>query len=236
LYTDNKLGFQNWAFSWDEKSPGLMALMYKLTGDQVYQADFQTFMAKWMPGGGLHYTPKGIAWRDAWGSLRYTANTAFLALVDADYINNTDFGRAQKYRNWALNQIRLLIGDTGRSYVVGFGYNPPTHCHHAAASCSNNSCTHDDFNSQNPNPHILYGALVGGPDANDGYVDARNDYQHNGVTCDFNAGFTAAVARLANESSSVLNGGGFKSSATFSTVSPLLYSCVIIWLLFALAV
>jgi hypothetical protein len=37
---------------------------------------------------------------------------------------------------------------------------------------------------------------VGGPDANDFYVDDRTDYVKNEVTTDFNAGFTSAVAHL----------------------------------------
>ena len=45
-----------------------------------------------------------------------------------------------------------------------------------------------------PNPHTLYGAMVGGPGANDDYKDNRQDYVHNEVACDYNAGFQAAVA------------------------------------------
>ena len=45
-----------------------------------------------------------------------------------------------------------------------------------------------------PNPHTLYGAMVGGPGVNDDYKDDRQDYVHNEVACDYNAGFQAAVA------------------------------------------
>lgn len=45
-----------------------------------------------------------------------------------------------------------------------------------------------------PNPHILYGAMVGGPGQNDDYTDKRTDYIHNEVACDYNAGFQSAVA------------------------------------------
>jgi hypothetical protein len=37
---------------------------------------------------------------------------------------------------------------------------------------------------------------VGGPDANDFYVDDRADYIKNEVTTDFNAGFQSTVAGL----------------------------------------
>jgi hypothetical protein len=44
--------------------------------------------------------------------------------------------------------------------------------------------------------HILYGALVGGPDKNDGYKDERSDFKMAEVATDYNAGFTGAVAKM----------------------------------------
>ena len=45
-----------------------------------------------------------------------------------------------------------------------------------------------------PNPNLLKGALVGGPDGNDNYQDRRDDYVKNEVACDYNAGFQSALA------------------------------------------
>jgi hypothetical protein len=36
--------------------------------------------------------------------------------------------------------------------------------------------------------------MVGGPDKYDNYVDDRQDYIHNEVAMDYNAGFQSAVA------------------------------------------
>ena len=58
------------------------------------------------------------------------------------------------------------------------------------------TCDWSTFNSPGPNYHVLTGALVGGPDVNDHYVDDRADYVKNEVTTDFNAGFQSAVAGL----------------------------------------
>jgi endoglucanase len=44
----------------------------------------------------------------------------------------------------------------------------------------------------------LTGALVGGPDEKDSYTDKRDDYVHNEVAMDYNAGFQSAVAGLAH--------------------------------------
>jgi hypothetical protein len=87
----------------------------------------------------------------------------------------------------------------GRSYVVGYGVNPPLRAHHRAASCpTSGPCGWDNYNSPAPNPNILRGALVGGPPQPDdaSYEDIRTNYQTNEVAIDYNAGFTGALAGL----------------------------------------
>ena len=61
-------------------------------------------------------------------SLRVVANVAFLALVAADKGIKTTEGR-----NFAKSQLEYMLGSTGRSFVVGFGVNPPVQPHHTAA-------------------------------------------------------------------------------------------------------
>ena len=82
--------------------------------------------------------------------------------------------------------------------MVGFGKNPPRRPHHRSSSCPNKPapCTWNDYHNPRPNPHILFGALVGGPDQNDNYKDSRDDAVMNEVACDYNAGFQSAVAAL----------------------------------------
>ena len=97
-------------------------------------------------------------------------------------------------------QIGYILGDTGRSFVVGFGVNPPLRPHHRASSCPSpitSPCGDNEKNSAAANPQTLYGALVGGPDQWDNYNDARDDYISNEVATDYNAGFQSAVAYLA---------------------------------------
>lgn len=147
----------------------------------------------WLPGNSVQYTPKGLAWRNQWGVNRYAANMAFLALIAADHgIKPT------VYRPWAQQQIHYMLGDSGRSYVVGFGANPPQRPHHSSSSCPDlpAPCDWDEYNSAGPNPQTLHGALVGGPDVNDNYNDVRQDYVKNEVATDYNAGFQSAVAGL----------------------------------------
>lgn len=53
------------------------------------------------------------------------ANMAFMALLTAELGIHP-----MEYRKWAKSQIGYALGDTGRSFVVGFGVNPPTQPHH----------------------------------------------------------------------------------------------------------
>ena len=93
-----------------------------------------------------------------------------------------------------------MLGDSGRSFVIGFGENFPKQPHHKAAACASlpAECTWDTFgDTSKNNPHQLNGALVGGPSAaNDQYKDDRSDYIMAEVTLDYNAGFQGAVAGL----------------------------------------
>ena len=53
---------------------------------------------------------------------------AYMALLAADAGVNAD-----TYRPWAMGQIHYALGDTGRSFVGGFGTNPPVRQHHRGA-------------------------------------------------------------------------------------------------------
>ncbi|WZY98330.1 hypothetical protein YC2023_070659 [Brassica napus] len=70
------------------------------------------------------------------------------------------------------------------SYLVGYGDKYPEYVHHRGASIpadANTGCK-DGFewlNSEEPNPNVAYGALVGGPFLNDTFIDARNNSMQN---------------------------------------------------------
>ena len=52
------------------------------------------------------------------------------------------------------------------------------------------------MNEPSNHRHTLYGALVGGPDSNDGYDDTVSNYTTNEVADDYNAGFTGLLAYM----------------------------------------
>lgn len=191
-----------WTHAWDDKSYGSYVLMAKETGEAQYKSDAQRWLDYWTVGTNgnrITYTPGGLAWLDTWGVLRYAANTAFIAFVYSDYLaaTSSDTILINRYHDFAVNQIDYALGNnpSNRSYVVGFGNNPPRNPHHRTA----HGTWLDNIQNPTESRHILYGALVGGPDRNDNYTDNRGDYIMNEVATDYNAGFTGAVARMVQE-------------------------------------
>ncbi|WP_308167284.1 glycoside hydrolase family 9 protein [Catellatospora tritici] len=188
-----------WTQDWDDKTYGSYVLLAKLTGKQVYIDDANRWLDYWtvgVNGAKITYSPGGQAWLQQWGSLRYSANTAWVALLYSDWV--TDATRKARYHDFGVRQINYILGDNPnhRSYVNGFGTNPPINPHHRTA---HGSWT-DQLTSPVNNRHTLYGALVGGPgSANDAYTDDRQNYQMNEVATDYNAGFTSALVRMYSE-------------------------------------
>ncbi|CAF4634798.1 unnamed protein product [Rotaria sp. Silwood2] len=178
-------------FAWDDKTAGVQVLMAKITQQANYrqQAElFCNYIVRQAPK-----TPKGLVFLSQWGALRHAGNVAFLCLQAADIDINT-----QEYLNFAARQINYMLGDSDRSYVIGFGQNYPQRPHHRSSSCPSRPavCDWNAYNSPQANPQLLIGALVGGPDQNDNYEDRRDDYIKNEVATDYNAGFQSAVAGL----------------------------------------
>ena len=179
-------------FSWDNKLPGAQILLAQLSGQQRFIDDALKVCNYYV---NYQRSPQGRTHYLQWGSLRYAANAALICLQASDLENGNE-----EMRNYALGQLEYMLGSTGRSFVVGFGTNPPTQPHHAAASCplAPENCDWSNFYLDQPNPNILYGALVGGPSGlhDDTLNDKRNDYIENEVTLDYNSGFQSALAGL----------------------------------------
>lgn len=191
----NRVGPWSNEFSWADKMPGVMALLAEFSdagSKPTYRKHLEKFCDRTLS---QRRTPKGLyfGYVSFWGSLRHAANVAYICFRAAD------LGiKKNEYRRFGMQQIHYMLGSTGRSFVVGFGKNPPQRPHHRSSSCRDppTICDWDEFHTLNPNPHVLQGALVGGPDENDRYWDDRKDYKKNEVACDYNAGFQSAVAAL----------------------------------------
>ena len=92
------------------------------------------------------------------------------------------------------------------SYLVGYGDRFPVHVHHRSASIpwdnQHYSCDNGKkwLNSKDPNPQVLLGAMVGGPDQHDGFIDQRNNSRFTEPNIASNAGLVAALIALQDNS------------------------------------
>lgn len=141
----------------------------------------------YMTGGIGTITPAGYFWLNTWGSARYNTAAQLIALVYDKY-----HGGASEYSEWAKGQMEYLMGDNpmNRAYIVGYSDNAAKFPHHRAAS-GLTKC--EDLDEHR---YVLYGALVGGPDADDNHNDVTADWIYNEVTIDYNAAFVGACAGL----------------------------------------
>lgn len=183
-----------WVHCWDDVHYGAELLLARLTNKAIYKESIERNLDYWTTGYNgrrIAYTPKGLAWASSWGSLRYSTTTAFLAGVYSEW-SGCSPEKVSTYNKFLESQVNYALGSTGRSFVVGYGVNPPNNPHHRGAQGSWGD------NKQVPayHRHMLYGALVGGPSSNDSYTDDVEDFVSNEVACDYNAGFVGALAKL----------------------------------------
>ncbi|AEE96314.1 glycoside hydrolase family 9 protein [Mahella australiensis] len=183
-----------WTHSWDTVWGGVFAKLAPITNDPQHWEFFRWNLEYWShiphENAGdtsfISWSPAGYAFLDGWGSARYNTTAQFLCLVYRKYTGDARFA------DWAIGQMDYLLGDNplGISYEVGYGPEYPKHPHHRAAHGSSINSPDDPPE----NKHILWGALVGGPDIEDNYNDDIWDYIHNEVAIDYNAGFVGALA------------------------------------------
>jgi len=183
-----------WAHCWDDVHNGTAVLLAKITNKEIYKTSVEMHLDYWTTGyngNRISYTPKGLAWLDSWGALRYATTTAFLAGVYADW-SGCDTSKVDTYQTFAKQQVDYALGSTGRSFVVGYGANSPEHPHHRTAHSSwTDSQTQPSYHR-----HTIYGALVGGPGKDDSYSDDIGNYVNNEIATDYNAGFVGALAKV----------------------------------------
>lgn len=95
-------------------------------------------------------------------------------------------------------QVDYILGDNpmGLSYMVGYGQKFPRRIHHRGSSVpsvsahpSHIGCKEGSryFLSPNPNPNLLVGAVVGGPNVTDAFPDSRPYFQQSEPTTYINA-------------------------------------------------
>ena len=200
-----------WGFCWDDALQGAALLYYENTGKEEWKTQIDHHLQYWIDGYGgkqVAYTPDGLAWLMEWGALRHVTTTAWLAKLASDVAFKDDAAKAEKYNNWAKQQLDYCFGDNNLNlcYVQGMGENNPKTFHHRTASG-----IHDDhWQSLGLDPadaegwqteyaHTLYGALEGGPSKDGTFTDEVGQYQYTEVAIDYNAGYTALLCAMIDD-------------------------------------
>lgn len=187
-----------WTMCWDNMYLPAMLRLYQLTNKDIYKNALGFNFDYWMNS--LETTSGGLKYLSNWGVLRYAMAESMLAFLYYKESGN------ESLKEFAKSQIDYTLGKNPArmSYVIGFGDRWAKHPHHRAA----NGYTYANGDNQKEAKHLLLGALVGGPDQNDNYIDDVNQYQYTEVAIDYNAGLVGALAGLIDSFSSNENGAG----------------------------
>ncbi|HEY9062824.1 MAG TPA: glycoside hydrolase family 9 protein [Pseudobacteroides sp.] len=179
----------HWTNCWDYVFSSTFLKLSQISDDPKFKRIALEHMDYWMNT--VKTTPGGLKWLTGWGVCKYPAAESMIMLV---HYKNTG---EKKYLDFAKGQIDYILGKNPKkmSYMVGFGDNYPKFPHHRAASGMLEGWPGDET-KQAPERHILYGALVGGADANDEYIDDVEKYVYTETGLDYNAGLVGALAGL----------------------------------------
>jgi hypothetical protein len=190
--------------------------------------------------GDVQRTPGGLMYHQKWNNLQFVTSASFLLAAYSDSLAAAGHGAAAHVQclsgsaapsellAFAKSQVDYILGSNprGASYMVGYSNVYPREAHHRGASIvsvkSNPafvSC-HDGYSSwygrKGSNPNLLDGAIVGGPDEHDNFLDERNNYQQTEATTYNSAPFMGVLARLAAGHG---GGGQFGRSLSYGTLA-----------------
>ncbi|CAN1292606.1 Endoglucanase 17 [Linum perenne] len=213
-------------FGWDNKHVGARILLSKafliqrVQSLHDYKGHADNFICSLIPGApfsSTQYTPGGLLFKMSDSNMQYVTSSSFLLLAYAKYLTSArtfvncggTVVTPNRLRSIAKKQVDYLLGENPMrmSYMVGYGMRYPQRVHHrgsslpsVAAHPAKIQCS-DGFNMMNsgsPNPNVLVGAVVGGPDSNDQFSDQRSDYEQSEPATYTNAPLVGSLAYLAH--------------------------------------
>lgn len=167
---------KKWSPAWDDVNLFVLLKMAEITGKQSYY-DAIVWNLEWARDVS-NKTPSGIPVIDAWGVLRYASSEAGLGYTAYKLLGYSGFNTlAGKIMDYTVGS-----NPENRSYLTGWGRNPPVHPHHRANEPVKGGATKG-----------IIGGLVGGP-TDDVYKDDVENYQETEVAIDYNAAFILGMA------------------------------------------
>ncbi|KAF8044336.1 hypothetical protein BT93_A2356 [Corymbia citriodora subsp. variegata] len=210
-------------FGWDSKHAGINVLAsqivmkgHNLTGDFVLNADkFVCSVLPESPTKSVSYSPGGLLFKPGGSNLQHATALSFLLIVYARYLSNANRvvqcgnvkATPDRLIQVARGQVDYILGSNplNMSYMVGYGEKFPQRIHHRGSSLpsldqhrQHIGCKDGTpyFESSDPNPNQLTGAIVGGPDFEDRYNNSRADFVHTEPTTYINAPLVGVLAFL----------------------------------------
>ncbi|KAH6763885.1 cellulase 3 [Perilla frutescens var. hirtella] len=216
-------------FSWDNKYAGARVLLARrslVNNDETfgqYREQAEEFMCRILPNSpssSTQYTPGGLMYKMGSSNLQYVTAITSLLTTYSKYMATAKHTfscggllvTSKTLRNLAKRQVDYILGDNPMkmSYMVGYGSSYPRKIHHRGSSLPSVTVHPQSFGceggfqpyyySSNPNPNILIGAVVGGPNQNDFFPDERGDYSHSEPTTYINAAMVGPLAYFAGTS------------------------------------
>ncbi|KAJ8430426.1 hypothetical protein Cgig2_025853 [Carnegiea gigantea] len=214
-------------FSWDNKFAGGRVLLSReavLAKDKNFEPFKQAaedFICRILPhtaSTSTQYTRGGLMFKLSANNLQYVTSITFLLTTYSKYMKISQHTftcgsvvvTPTTLRRLAKRQVDYILGDNPlkMSYMVGFGENYPKRIHHRASSLPT-VASHPQaikcgegfdpyYHTSNPNPNLLIGAIVGGPNQNDAYTDDRTDYSHSEPATYINAAIVGPLASFAS--------------------------------------
>uniref|UniRef100_A0A0E0KY14 Endoglucanase n=1 Tax=Oryza punctata TaxID=4537 RepID=A0A0E0KY14_ORYPU len=168
-------------------------------------------------GGGARLSPGGMLWWGSWNNMQYVTLASLVLAVHADHLTAARSASLQcgggasvspaQLNALARSQVDYILGMNPEtmSYMVGYGSRYPAEVHHRAASLPSIKSSpakvtckggFDYLNKGSPDPNVIAGAIVGGPDANDRYNDSRQNFQQAEPSTVTVAPIVGVLARL----------------------------------------
>ncbi|GJX79500.1 endoglucanase 8 [Tanacetum coccineum] len=212
-------------FGWDNKHAGINVLLSKevLMGKSPSLKSFQnnadTFICSLLPGTSqlqVEYSPGGLIFKAGGSNMQHVTSLSFLLLAYSNYLSHANHvvrcgsksASPALLKNLARRQVNYILGDNPMkmSYMVGYGPRYPQRIHHRGSSlpsvkvhparigCKAGS---QYFFSPDPNPNVLVGAVVGGPNTTDAFPDSRPFFQETEPTTYINAPLVGLLAYFA---------------------------------------
>ncbi|XP_057477508.1 endoglucanase 8-like [Actinidia eriantha] len=202
-------------FGWDNKHAGINVLISKevLMGKaddlKSFQNNADDFICSILPGIShpqVQYSPGGLIFKAGGSNMQHVTSLSFLLLAYSNYLSHSNHivpcgdrsASPALLKRLAKRQVDYILGDNPMrmSYMVGYGERYPQRIHHRGSSLpsvrahpAHIGCKAGSryYLSPNPNPNVLVGAVVGGPNSSDSFPDSRPFFQESEPTTYINA-------------------------------------------------